>query len=337
MSYFFHSIIPPPSIGRSYDKNERIWAMNRKNGRWIIVGWGAIVGLLLLSCSKTEDVKPDPAGAAGASILQSDPSPASQWACPQGVAGAKQVLITTPDGAAYCIDEREAVYAEYKQFLEAKGNDLSGQPPECSHNESFVPRLDDEQQAPYEFADCAPSQWLIDTEPDRAVNCVDFCDAWAFCDWAGKRLCGIRGADSTKVSAIDGELSHVARSTESEWFFVCSQGGTSKYPHGDTYESGTCLDRAKLEMQGDEALAVRDTSNNECRGQSPPFSDVFDMSGSVRQWVNVCKQGCYSMGGTALTGEAVACGHEDLGSSLNANFQIGIRCCADAVLVPSSP
>lgn len=304
------------------------------NTRFYARGLVGCMLLALLCCSEKEEVKPDPAGAAGATTLANDASTPKAWACPEGVAGAKLVLIPTPDGSAYCIDEREAVYAEYKQFLGAKGTDPSGQPPECSHNESFVPRLN-EEEPPYEYADCAPEQWLIDTEPDRAVNCVDFCDAWAFCDWAGKRLCGLRGADPSKISKIDGDLDLVARSTDSEWFLVCSQNDSTKYPYGDAYQPGVCIDQTKVQAEGDQALTVRDTAGNECRGQSAPYSNVYNMSGSIRQWVNVCAGGCFSMGGTAA-GESVACDASNLGTSLSANFQIGIRCCADAVLVPAS-
>ncbi len=42
--------------------------------------------LALLSCSEKEEVKPDPAGAAGATTLGTDASTPKAWACPEGVA-----------------------------------------------------------------------------------------------------------------------------------------------------------------------------------------------------------------------------------------------------------
>jgi hypothetical protein len=107
------------------------------------------VVLAVLGCSPSHDT-PQHAGDAGDEQDDANATTAIEaeagtitWTCPQGVSGAKMVLLPRPDGSAYCIDEREAVYAEYKQFLVAKGEDFSGQPPECAWNESFVPGWDD--------------------------------------------------------------------------------------------------------------------------------------------------------------------------------------------------
>lgn len=133
------------------------------NAKRILQGllWAAAATttVALAGCSRTEEeVKPDPSVTPDASDPKAHDSAAlpTEWTCPQGVSGAKMVLIPWPDGSAYCIDEREAVYAEYKQFLDAKGDDFSGQPPECAWNDSFVPGWED---AAHEIPQC--SVWLI--------------------------------------------------------------------------------------------------------------------------------------------------------------------------------
>jgi formylglycine-generating enzyme required for sulfatase activity len=293
------------------------------------------VVLVVLGCSPSTDT-PEDAGDAGDDQDVADATTAIDaeagtvtWTCPQGVSGAKMVLIPWPDGSAYCIDEREAVYAEYRQFLDAKGEDFSGQPPECAWNDSFVPGWDDPAHG---IPQC--SVWLIDTEPDRAANCMDFCDAWAYCAWAGKRLCGVRGADPGKVTMVGAtEIEQAAPNLDSEWFNVCTQGGASKYPYADAYEPGRCIDQAKIDAEGeDSALAVRDAVGNTCHGTNSPHDAVYNMSGSVQQWLNICYTGgCVSQGGRWHK-ETLSCEQNfGIASIRDANVVQGVRCCADAV------
>jgi formylglycine-generating enzyme required for sulfatase activity len=309
-----------------------MWKMNAKRSLQALL-WAAsaTTTVALAGCSRTEEeVKPDPSVTPDATDPKTHDSAAlpTEWTCPQGVSGAKMVLIPWPDGSAYCIDEREAVYAEYKQFLDAKGEDFSGQPPECAWNESFVPGWDD---AAHEIPQC--SSWYFDTEPDRAANCMDFCDAWAYCAWAGKRLCGVRGADPGALSLFaDGQEGQIAPTLESEWFNVCSQGGTTKYPYGDAYERGRCIDQAKIDAEGeDSALAVADAVDSGCRGTNTPYDAVYNMSGSVEQWLNICYTGRCVLQGGRWHNEALSCEHNFGVASINSATMVkGVRCCADA-------
>jgi hypothetical protein len=309
-----------------------MWKMNAKRSLQALL-WAAsaMTTVALAGCSRTEEeVKPDPSVTPDATDPKTHDSAAvpKEWTCPQGVSGAKMVLIPWPDGSAYCIDEREAVYAEYKQFLDAKGEDFSGQPPECAWNESFVPGWDD---AAHEIPQC--SSWYIDTEPDRAANCMDFCDAWAYCAWAGKRLCGVRGADPGKLTLRSRDDAPNAAVLNSEWFNVCSQGGATKYPYGDAYEPGTCIDQTKIDAEGeDSALAVRDAAANTCHGTNSPYDAVYNMSGSVQQWLNICfADGCVSHGGRWYK-EALPCDDNYGVASIRSVTMVkGVRCCADAV------
>ena len=307
-------------------------APRRRNPR--LPCFSATAVLAVLACSPSEDT-PQADGDAGKEDNGADAATAIEaeagtvtWTCPQGVSGAKMVLIPWPDGSAYCIDEREAVYAEYKQFLDAKGEDFSGQPPECAWNDSFVPGWDDPAHG---IPQC--DSWYIDTEPDRAANCMDFCDAWAYCAWAGKRLCSVQGADPGKLTLRSRDDAPNAAVLKSEWFNVCSQGGTTKYPYGDAYEPGTCIDQTKIDAEGeDSALAVRDAAGNTCHGSHSPFDAVYNMSGSIQQWLNICfADGCVSHGGRWYK-EALPCDDNyGVASIRSVTVAYGVRCCADAV------
>jgi formylglycine-generating enzyme required for sulfatase activity len=226
------------------------------------------------------------------------------------------------------------VYAEYKQFLDAKGEDFSGQPPECAWNDSFVPGWDDPA---HEIPQCG--SWNIDTEPDRAANCMDFCDAWAYCAWAGKRLCGVRGAEPGKVTMVGAtEIEQAVPTLTSEWFNVCTQGGATKYPYADAYEPGRCIDQAKIDTEGeDSALAVRDAVDSGCHGTNPPYDAIYNMSGSVQQWLNICYTGgCVSQGGRWYK-EALPCDDNfGIASIRSVTVAYGVRCCADAVPMTDS-
>lgn len=86
------------------------------------------------------------------------------------------------DVGTYCVDSTEVTGRQYLEFLAAKAGDTSGQPVDCSWNTTFEPA-----------ADIDPNEY--------PVAFVDWCDALAYCTWAGKRLCGkIGGGPLPKAS-----------------------------------------------------------------------------------------------------------------------------------------
>jgi sulfatase modifying factor 1 len=144
------------------------------------------------------------------------------------------------------------------------------------------------------------------------VSRVTWCDAHAFCKWAGKRLCGGVAADRDASSG--------------EWFGVCSKNGTQSYPYGPAFASGTCTENA-----AGPALVG---SKPGCEGGAP---GVFDLSGNVREWIDSCDalDQCASAG-SAYT--SVPDGVTEVGSCrdtydyarLGSDPSIGFRCCAAA-------
>ena len=129
------------------------------------------------------------------------------------------------DAGSYCIDQTEVTNGQYIAFLEAKvdaGPD-AGQPAVCSWNGSFVP------------SDLWPSPQGAGTYP---VRHVDWCDAYAFCAWAGKRLCGQMGGGASAPTES-------AMAQYSQWYATCSGNGVNRVTR--TVRSTRCL-RAMASM-----------------------------------------------------------------------------------------
>src|SRR5262249_40663852 len=107
---------------------------------------------------------------------------------------------------------------------------------------------------------------------DRPVHAVDWCDAFAYCAWAGKRLCGrIAGGSVDPTFGTD-------LASESEWYNACSRGGQHAYPYGDTYDPRACNG---LEYGAGTGPQLPVGSLSSCTGG---FAGLFDMSGNVSEW-----------------------------------------------------
>jgi formylglycine-generating enzyme required for sulfatase activity len=218
-----------------------------------------------------------------------------------GRAGPRPVPI---DG--FCIDATEVSNADYAAFLDARGADTSGQPPFCSWNSTFVPTRD----------------WpFLANEAQLPVHSVDWCDAWAYCAWAGKRLCGRRGGGTLSPSAR-------TRPGQSEWMYACTKNGIQSYPYGDTYRSNACT----TEANGYTAVGSVPT----CEGA---FPGVFDMIGNAHEWEDSCETATGDAGdgrndSCAMRGEDYYqsankdCRYLEVQSRSTAFVSVGIRCCS---------
>ncbi len=222
--------------------------------------------------------------------------------CPKAP-GPKQVAIETPTGW-FCIDSTEVTEYQYADFLDSTPL-VEGQPPFCAFNTSF---------------NGWSSQIPRSTKPRRDV---DWCDARAYCQWAGKRLCGRPGGGSAPFDEF-------ASAAGSEWYFACSRGGKRPYPYGLTFLDWACATNDNPTKKG----LIHVGGNWGCEGG---FEDLWDMSGNVAEWEDSCKSedeiaSCRLRGGSADSpGEAARCQSE--GSSLRSysSDRVGFRCCADAV------
>jgi len=99
-------------------------------------------------------------------------------------ARSSAVAVRAPGGDRFDIDRRFVTRAQYLDWLASRPS-LAEQPPACAWNRSYAqdrPCLD-------VFVDCAGG--------DCPIGCVDWCDARAYCDAVGRRLCGAIGGGAT--------------------------------------------------------------------------------------------------------------------------------------------
>lgn len=220
---------------------------------------------------------------------------------------------TMVDVGGYCVDTSEVTQSQYQTFLTAKGTDTTGQPSTCGFNTTYTPSTTD---------NCNSSSWTPGTSPNRPVTCVDYCDAFMYCKWAGKRLCGkIGGGAVPYLEANDVTLS--------QWYRACTTPSLKKFPYGNTYVGGFCNTPGS-------GSTVDVKSSPSCTGTAAPYSSIYDMSGNASEWEDSCGNlsgtwFCHARGGAYNDGVSTSVQCDD-GTvwPMDAKFQmVGFRCCAD--------
>lgn len=169
-------------------------------------------------------------------------------------------MVWSGSGAKFCIDAREVTRAEYDTFLAAAPTDP--QPDYCDWNKSY---------------DALPSTF----GGNFPITGIDWCDAIAYCSWAGKHVCG---------AITDGKILADESAAKSQWTFACLNGdgaATTGYPTGPSAPAaGVCR------LGGVSAPAAVQT-HLMCKGTTAPWDRVFDLSGNAAEWDGA---GCFLSG-----------------------------------------
>ena len=237
-------------------------------------------------------------------------------ACPPGM----QPVPKTVGGGSYCIDTTEVTYEQYKVFYSASPSNLT-LPAGCQGAGHYTPGGD---WPP------GPTQ----KELQLPVSHVDYCQAYAYCLYSGKHLCGkVDGGSNAQTDAAD--------ATKSEWYNACSAQGASTYPYGSVYDhtkcdgvdfSGPAIPAGSCGANTCGGKAGYDLANPAqllCQGGVP---NIWGMSGNLGEWEDSCDNAtppnCLVRGGSRCDkGPSLACGAAVSLPRVYKDCDVGIRCC----------
>jgi formylglycine-generating enzyme required for sulfatase activity len=209
------------------------------------------------------------------------------------------------------IDATEVTNASYDRFLgEVIGNtfDASSVVHEhCGFNTSYA-------RGP----DCKGA-----TAPNMPVTCVDWCDAWAYCAWAGKRLCG-------KISGKALLPDERADISKSQWTLACAGISASSVPYQGAPRANACV---TSDVAPSRTVPERVGDTVTCQGKTP---GLFDMVGNVSEWEDNCDLAgnaydnkCRPRGGSYVDSSATAlCQFSSEALRREVRPTLGFRCCS---------
>ncbi len=232
--------------------------------------------------------------------------------------GSKQCDAQLGKCVSIAIDKREVTRGDYFAFLQKAA---PAAPAACKQNPTLVPGSDDPAATWPEPAAA---------EKDLPVTGVDWCDAFAFCQAAGKRLCGkVEGAGAMVP------LASVADPSVNEWLNACSSGGEFEFAYGPSHDlSKTCWDAAR---SGGKAQPV--TAASDCASPRPAYKASENMVGNVAEWVNACDateqagawgDNCRALGGdftTEFNQTGCSTGASTPVPRGSKSDKVGFRCC----------
>jgi formylglycine-generating enzyme required for sulfatase activity len=224
-------------------------------------------------------------------------------------------------GNTFCIDTTEVTVAQYDAFLAAR-IDPNSQPAICAWNTTFQPNfvIPDGGSPP---------------PPNHPVGSVDWCDALAYCTWAGKYLCG-RVENGKKVGPVTPEGAF--DNTTHQWLLACTAEGKRRFPYGNVYDPSRCN---FAEYDAEAPVDVGSPAG--CVGG---FDGVHDLLGNVWEWYDdTCQPAQFEVdggdggpardgcgvrgGGYSSPGTSVDCSKEAVVPRDTTGPHIGFRCCSD--------
>jgi len=218
-------------------------------------------------------------------------------------------MVRLPEG--YCIDSTEVTRAQYQAWLDTNPS-TANQIADCAWNTSFTPDFP-----------CGVYNYVCQTDcANHPRACVDWCDAYAYCQAVGKRLCGRIGGGSNAFDDYD-------RRDLSQWYSACSSHGTFEYCYGNTADDQVCWGPNHPYTS---LMTVPVGSMSGCQSPLPAYAGVFDLSGNVSEWEDSCNgpgesAKCRVRGGAGASG-SLTCASDSAPPRSYIDYMIGFRCCS---------
>jgi hypothetical protein len=261
-------------------------------------------------------------GGAAASSAASTGGSSGGVTCPSE-RGSPMILVPGPNGGDdYCVDATEVSKAQYGAWLQGGADPQNDQPEYCSWNATHEPKTG---------GGC--DFFNIGNDTNQPVACVNWCDAYAYCDWAGKRLCG-------KIGGGSNNYFNASNPSEGQWFRACSGAGASTFPYGNEYNGGKCVGNDYDGMSGFNLGKdfPKDVGSADCDGGYP---GLRDMSGNIFEWEDACEgystagEKCTVRGGSYENDQnLLRCNSIAGAARAETKNERGFRCCAEAIPAP---
>lgn len=197
----------------------------------------------------------------------------------------------------YCIDNNEVSQGQYQDWIDSNPV-LTGLPSWC----------------PAGIPATQPCAWS--TPPQYPVNCVNWCQAYAYCRDMGKQLCGsIAGGSSTLDDAVNSSLDMWSNACTSNGQYLCTTGNSC---------DGTGCNAGTSEAQPTNA-------DVDCHSPDSLYASILDLNGNAREWQDACGTEasqfvCLSRGG-AYTQDMGACAIPIAADPMHVDLFTGFRCC----------
>jgi formylglycine-generating enzyme required for sulfatase activity len=230
------------------------------------------------------------------------------------------VMVPADAGSSYCVDATEVTIAQYAAFL-ATSPDTAAQPSFCKPwNSNHSPKL---------VGACQTVNFNPGMVPDNPMVCINWCDADAYCKWAGKRLCGA-------VTGGPNDYGAASNPAMSQWYRACSAAGANSFPYGDVFEAEACVGDAYDGQAGYDMLSDQRQKVGTALDCEGGYKGLFDLSGNVQEWEDACEgyqdqnDTCLARGGSYEEGPPLLfCNVQNMRPRFDARNELGFRCCAD--------